>query len=69
MAATTMEDGGEGARATDLEERRAERAREREGEWQVGEWQARRPSVGEAQALSPRPGVAGEVGPAGTAPL
>ena len=56
VAATTMEDGGEGARATDLEERRAERAREREGEWQVGEWEARRPRRRGGASLIPSPG-------------
>ena len=56
VAATTMEDGGEGARATDLEERRAERAREREGEWQVGEWDPRRPRRRGGASLIPSPG-------------
>ena len=66
MAATTMEDGGEGARATDLEERRAERAREREREWQVGEWEARGPRRrGGANLIpSPRRRRRGEIGKA-----
>ena len=73
VAVGSTEDGGEGARAADLEERRggasawAREEREKGGKWASGRRGGR--GVGEAQTLSPRPDVAGEAGPAGTVPL